>query len=113
MIDIGSVDLIKFVQKVYDLSQPQGLGHLHFEEGKLSDEEAKEILDEFKKPGHIPSDVILHMDYVKGRACKMVVWTRANGTIYMRDSWFDHTDKQLDELLSEFSITKESVDAKL
>ncbi len=44
MIEITGVDLRKFIQEVYALSRPQGLGILHYQEGDLSDDEAKSIV---------------------------------------------------------------------
>ena len=87
-IDITGVDLVVFVKKVYELSVPQGLGMLHFKEGRLSDEEAKEIVGR----GYIS------MDYVHGRACKMKVFKK-DEKLYIPDRWYDHTDYQLNELL--------------
>ena len=92
MIDITGIDLIKFVKKVYELSQPLGLGFLHYQEGNLSDEEAKALI-------HKNDPCIVNMDYVKGRACKMKVFNRES-KLEIHDSWYDHTDSQLEELLS-------------
>jgi hypothetical protein len=92
MIDITNVDLIKFVKRVYELSLPQGLGFLHYKTGGLTDEEAKSFII----PS--PNSIAINMDYVKGRACKMVVW-REGTTLYIRNSWYDHMDEQLRELL--------------
>ena len=39
MIDITGVDLRKFVQMVYALSRPLGLGYLHYTPMPLSEEE--------------------------------------------------------------------------
>jgi hypothetical protein len=64
MIDITGVDLVKFVQAVYDLSKPQGLGFMHFRTGPLSDQDAKKCLP---PDGRIAVDT----DYVNGRACKL------------------------------------------
>jgi hypothetical protein len=51
--------------------------------------------------------VVISMDYVKGRACKMTVWKKG-GDLQIRDSWYDHTDDQFDELLSTFNISRGS-----
>ena len=100
MIDLTGVDLVKFAQKAYDLSVPQGLGLLHFEDGGLSEAEAKEITK------HTRGDVVLDMDYVKGRACKMTVFSENDEKkgLFMHDAWYDHTNDQLKELLSAFDI---------
>src|SRR4030042_6084821 len=97
MIDITGIDLIKFVKKVYDLSMPQGLGFLHFESGSLTDAEAKLFIHE-KDPYNI-----VDMDYVKGRSCKMDIFKKDN-KLFINDSWYDHTDEQLQKLLLEFNI---------
>ena len=99
MIDITGVDLAKFVQKVYELSAPQGLGFLHFKAEPLSEEDTKSIAEQ-----PLRGSVRLNMDYVYGRACKMVVWEK-DGKLQIRDSWYDHTDDQFRELLEEFGIT--------
>ena len=93
-IDITGVNLIWFIKKVYDLSVPQGLGFLHFEENPLMGEEAKDILDTWKNDKKFALD----MDYVKGRACKMTVFKEGE-KLYINVPWYDHTDKQLKNLL--------------
>lgn len=93
-IDITGINLIEFVKGAYRLSVPAGLGWLHFTEGELTDEEAKEILDIWKKDKQFALD----MDYIKGRACKMTVF-RKGKNLYIRSPWYDHTDIQLKKLL--------------
>jgi hypothetical protein len=105
MIDITGVDLVKFAQKVYELSMPQGLGFLHFTPTPLSEKEAIEIVELSSK---MNGKIKLDMDYVSGRACKMVVWEK-DGKLIISDSWYDHTDKQLKQLLSEFKIKAETI----
>lgn len=98
MIDITGIDLVKFAQKVYELSSPQGLGFFHFTSSPLSEEEAKELLD--INPG---SRCPLSMDYVHGRACKMTVHAK-EGKLLINDAWYDPTDDQLKKLLAAFNI---------
>lgn len=93
-IDVTKVDPIKFVKEVYNLSVPQGLGFLHFEEGGLTDKEVEAILERGEKDKRIR----LSMDYVKGRACKMTVF-KDGDRLFFRAPWYDHTDRQLEELL--------------
>ena len=93
-IDITEVNLIKFTKKVYSLSSPQGLGILHFQEGELTDNEAKELLKYWKDDKRIA----LSLDYVRGRACKMAIFRKEN-RLYISVPWYDHTDKQLEKLL--------------
>lgn len=93
-INITGINLIEFVKGVYRLSVPAGLGWLHFTKGELTDEEAKEILNIWKKD----KQFALEMDYIKGRACKMNVF-RKGKNLYIRFPWYDHTDIQLKKLL--------------
>lgn len=103
MINITGVDLVKFAQKVYELSLPQGSGFLYFTPEPLSEERAKVIVERGKD-----SKWPLEMDYVYGRACKMTVFSN-DGKLEIHDSWYDHTDEQFINLLSEFNIKLESV----
>lgn len=93
-IDITGVDPIKFIKEVYNLSVPQGLGFLHFEQGELTDDESRELLKVCEKD----KQFYLYMDYIKGRACKMTVF-RKEDKLFIRIPWFDHTDIQLKNLL--------------
>jgi len=96
MIDVTSVDMVKFVQKVYELSRPQGLGMMHFQPGGLTDDEAKSL---------IQSNGTVDMDYVSGRACKMYVSRRA-GCLVIGDNWYDHTDEHFAELLEHIGLSR-------
>jgi hypothetical protein len=98
-IEITGVDLAKFAQKAYELSVPKGMGFLHFREGGLSDSDAKMLV---RDEGRIA----LNMDYVHGRGCKMTV-IREDEKLYIDDRWYDHTDEDLEDLLSAFSIKYE------
>ena len=98
-IDITDVDLIKFAKVVYSLSEPQGLGLLHFREGELSDEEAKEITERSADSNFMA----LGMDYVRGRSCKMTV-RKEKGRLKINDQWYDHSQAQLQELLDACGI---------
>jgi len=93
-IYLDDVDLVKFVKEVYNLSVPQGFGFLHHKNDELTDEEAKDIIKIYENNYKWALD----MDYVKGRACKMTV-RRYNEKLYIDSSWYDHTDKQLEQLL--------------
>jgi len=98
MIEITGIDLVKFAQAVYELSQPQGMGILHYTPEPLTAEEAKQLMrDDDRSP--------LGMDYVKGRACKMHI-RRENGKLFISDTWYDHTDRVYDELLGRFGIKR-------
>ena len=99
MIEITGIDLKEFAKKVYELSSPQGMGFLHFTPAPLSDERAKEIINRFVNDKW----AALRMDYVDGRACKMVV-KKIDGKLFINDNWYDHTDEQLQELLEALKI---------
>ena len=100
MIDVTGIDLVAFAKKVYDLSSPLGLGFLHYTPEPLSDEDAKKCI--IKK-----GNVILSMDYVNGRACKMnILKERDTGKWIIRDEWYDHSEEQYKELLDYFNIRK-------
>ena len=98
LIDITSINLIDFIKAVYGMSVPVGLGHLHFTDDPLTTEEAKRYIQE---PNY--SKVIVDMDYVKGRCCKMTIWEE-DGKRYTSKAWYDHTDTQLRDLLKLFDI---------
>jgi hypothetical protein len=104
MIEITGVNLIDFAKRVYDLSRPQGLGFLHFKEGDM-DAATEQWLSE-----RIASEkgrIALSMDYVSGRACKMTVFRDDDGTLWIDDSWFDHGNHLLNELLKTFGLKRE------
>ena len=99
MIEITGTELTDVAKIAYALSQPQGLGFLHYEDGNLSDEEAKGLVDAEESDGRIA----LSMDYVNGRACKLTVFSDEE-KLYISDSWYDHTPEQLDRLLDGIGI---------
>ena len=91
-IEITGCSLVKVAQAAYKLSKPQGLGFLHFKESDLSKEHAESLIIDGNS--HVP----LCMDYVNGRAVKLVVFNK-EGKLYIRDKWFDHSDQDLLDLL--------------
>lgn len=97
MINISKVDIKEFVRRVYDLSVPQGMGFMQAKPGQLSDKDVEEILSEGSEAFPVS------MDYVNGRACKMRVKKTVEG-LTINDSWYDHTDEQLKQLLAHFGI---------
>ncbi len=102
-IEITGVNLIELVKKVYELSSPQGLGMLHYQEGGLTDAEAETICKGGNNMFGRPDRIALDMDYIKGRACKFKV-RKKEGKLYINNSWYDHTDNQLQQLLDHFNI---------
>jgi len=95
MIDVTDVNMVKFVQKVYELSQPQGMGMLHYQSGGLTSAEATELIN---------ADGTVNLDYVKGRACKMYT-RKKEGRLVIDDKWYDHTNEQLAELLEHVGLS--------
>jgi hypothetical protein len=94
--------LVEFIQKAYDLSQPQGMGLLHFRPGSLSQDEALQII-------HKGDGRTIHMDYVHGRAVKLTIPHDIGGHyIKFRDTnpWYDHTPQQFNELLRVLRLDK-------
>lgn len=100
MIEVKGIELPELIKRAYAFSDPQGLGHLHFQDGGLSDKDTQSIMDnvpehkDFNEPRLVAS-----MDYVHGRSCKFGVW-RKGDTLYVRDQWYDHSPDQLTELLT-------------
>ena len=95
MIDVTEVNLVELVKAAYDLSRPQGLGILHFEEGFLTDEQAQELIDQTQSSSHA-----FALDYVKGRSVKLRARRDPeNGKIFINKSWYDHSPDQMQELL--------------
>lgn len=103
MIDVTGVDLVKFVQEVYALSRPQGLGMMHYQEGGLSEDDARGVVA--RSEGD--KSLAVRMDYVHGRACKMRVWRKGN-RLEINDRWFDHSAADLTDLLRRLNIGQEA-----
>lgn len=86
------------IRSAYNLSEPKGLGFMHYKGGALEQETVDEIL-------RIGKDrrMAVRMDYINGRCCKFDV-IRANGSCWIKNKWFDHTDEDLIELLKSVDI---------
>lgn len=95
--EITGVDLEAFIQAVYALSCPVGLGMLHYKPGPLSKEDISEWVAS-AAAHQSGNDIALNMDYVLGRCCKMVVWRRKD-RLFIRDDWYDHSADDLQQLL--------------
>ena len=111
-IDITGFDLKKLVMKVYDLSGRNvfGMGALHARPGSLPTAIVQELLgsghwDDCGLPPFARSKRIrIHMDYVLGRACKFYVY-EVNDRLYIDgNTWYDHSQAQLDELIDHVGI---------
>ena len=98
-IDITGCDLVALVKKAYELSKPQGMGHLQFREGPLTDEQAKFLIRETTR---YPID----LDYVAGRAVKLTARYNDEGKLMIPASWYDHTDDELSQLLQAVGVTR-------
>jgi hypothetical protein len=96
--EITGVDLEEFIQAVYALSCPVGLGMLHYKPDPLSKEDISEWVASIAAHQG-GNDIALNMDYVLGRCCKMVVWRRQD-RLYIRDDWYDHSPDELAQLLN-------------
>lgn len=105
MFYIPDEKLVDFVKKVYSMSVPVGMGHLHYVPGELSDEEVKSLINIPEKHGN--RQLVVRMDYVRGRQCKMNVFRNMEGHFYIERHWYDHTDDQLKELLESIGVEYE------
>jgi len=97
MIICTDVDLVKLAQEAYRLSVPQGYGFMHFTTNPLSEDMARQLI-------HEDGYSALEMDYVDGRACKLGVLRHEDGSLTMKDTWYDHTDQQYKELLESVGL---------
>ena len=89
------IDLKKLVAEVFSMSKPQGMGYMHFTEAPLPDDEIAGIVDR-EAPDKF---IVLHMDYVRGRACKFLVFREKDtGKLCIDTYWYDHTHADLVEL---------------
>ena len=91
-IEISGANLVEVAKAAYDLSSPQGLGFIHYEDGGLTDEEASELVSQ-------DAGIPLSLDYVKGRACKLTVFADDDGRMYIQSRWYDHSEQDLELLL--------------
>jgi hypothetical protein len=103
MINVTHCDLKKIIQEAYALSVPQGMGFMHFKPGPLSDEEVAGILSRYESHERIAVD----MDYIKGRAVKMIVFKK-DGGLYIHDNWYDHLADEYDDFLDRIGATREA-----
>ena len=99
--DVTYHDLRQLVQAAYDLSVPQGRGHLQYQPVTLTQEEIDDIIARTQSVEH---HVV--MDYVKGRAVKLTVFKPGEEdinppemTAFIRNEWHDHTEGDMEELL--------------
>ncbi len=98
-IEITGVNLVELVKRAYDLSNPQGLGFIHYKDGGLSDEQANSLIDENDR-------YPVSLDYVCGRACKLDVFKSDDERLYIRNKWYDHSAQQLKDLLLSVGLSE-------
>lgn len=95
-LEITGCDLYQLIRKAYELSQPQGLGFLHFRKDHvLSDDEIKPFIH------HDTDNLAVYIDYLHGRAVKLTVYRHNYGEgdrLFLDNTWYDHTEDQLTEL---------------
>lgn len=109
-IEIPKDKIRDLVKKVYEMSRPVGMGFLHARDGELSEEDTDALIDlkTLNATDRFGRFTIVHMDYVHGRQCKMnvAVFKAKNmeDKFYIRDSWYDHSDRQLKELLDHLGV---------
>lgn len=92
-LEITGADLKECVKAAYALSEPRGLGYMHYQEGPLPDDEAQRQIDHAARWSKG-----VNLDYVLGRACKFSV-IEVNGRLFTPARWYDHTERDLNELL--------------
>ncbi len=98
-IAISRENLPKVIAKAFDLSNPQGMGYLHFKPGGIPEDELNRILaraDETENPYRKN----VRLDYVQGRAVKLSIdYEEGSQQWYLEgDSWYDHGTAAWEEL---------------
>lgn len=104
MIEVTGVDLRALLRAAYRLSSPQGLGFLHARDGELDDETVEEIIS--RDDGN--KWTALSADYVHGRSMKFHV-RRYDGRLYIQRQWYDHSRRQLADLLSAVGLSSDLI----
>lgn len=105
-IEVTGVPLETIVRAAYNPSRPNGLGHLHFKEGGLTDEEVAEIIGRFAESPF----TAVGMDYVKGRSVKMTVRKDKEGRHFIQNRWYDHGDGALRSFLEAIGLSADLLD---
>lgn len=105
MIEVTGIPLEALVRAAYNPSRPQGLGHVHFQPGDLSDEDVAAIVER----GKTDRLLAVSMDYVKGRSCKFTV-AKDGDRLFIKNRWYDHSDSQLRNLLVGVGLSPDLLD---
>lgn len=106
MIEVTGIPLEALVLAAYRPSRAQGLGHMHYEAGDLTESEVSAIIER----GKTDRMFAVYTDYVKGRSLKFKV-QRKNGLHFIENRWYDHSDGQLKDLLTAVGLSPDLVDA--
>lgn len=91
-IEVTGIDVRRLVASVYAESEAVGYGVLHFEPGPLPDRELDRIVGHMRIQGE---GCCLSLDYVKGRAVKFHLFRDGQDRLWVRRTWFDHSEMQL------------------
>lgn len=105
-INVTGCSLETLVRQAYNLSGPQGLGFLHYKDGSLADETVASIIER----GKGDKTCAVGMDYVNGRSCKFYVY-RGDGGLWVKNNWYDHSTRDLEELLKSVGVGPEAIAA--
>lgn len=97
-IKITREQLPHVISKAFDLSQPQGMGYLHYKPGPIPEDTLDRILERTDNNEGYRKGVSL--DYVEGRAVKLYIPYEPEYGYYMEDDgrWFDHSNEAWEEL---------------
>jgi hypothetical protein len=98
-ISISRENLPKVIAKAFSLSNPQGLGFLHFQPGEIPDDVLNQILIYADEAGY-PYGKNISLDYVQGRAVKLRIPYDESGNQWHLegDRWYDHGMEEWQEL---------------
>lgn len=103
IIQIPEDKLVALIEKAYELSRPQGLGFLHYQEGSMPPGEAQKFIDYSNSNRNVTGRKDIYLDYVSGRAVKLSIWHDKDQNVYFMEdigTWFDHTASQWEQLKS-------------
>jgi hypothetical protein len=99
-IDITDVDLRTLVKIAYSMSQPHGLGAIHYKPGELADEQLDKIMEQAAQ-----CNGALRIDYLKGRSMKFNVYVDEDTQRrYFNLDWYDHGRLATAELLRDAKV---------
>lgn len=111
MIQIPSTQIDRFIWKVYELSQPAGMGYLTASHKSLTDDEinqCKMLQDKFnsRRKDANGTRIYLDFDYLRGRRIKIQMWVDRNSDFWILNGWEDHTQEEFNELLEFVKASK-------